>query len=223
MRIFRPTLALLAAFSLAAAAPQDLKEQKPEPDLLKDPKAAGINKQAPARYQVKFTTSKGEFLVEVQREWAPNGADRFYNLAKNGWFDDVRFFRVIKDFMCQFGINGDPKLNTSWKNAVINDDPAGKQSNTKGMISFAMRGPNTRTTQIFINFGDNTRLDGMNFAPFGKVASGMEVVDSLYKEYGEGAPRGKGPDQGKIQEQGNEYLKKDFDKLDYVKTARVLE
>jgi peptidyl-prolyl cis-trans isomerase A (cyclophilin A) len=217
-------VAVVAAWScVASAAPTpDLKEQKPDPTLLKDPKASGMTKQAPAKYQVKFVTSKGDFVIEVQREWAPNGADRFYNLAKNGWFDDARFFRVIKGFMAQFGINGDPSLNSVWKDANIQDDPV-KQSNTKGMVSFATRGPNTRTTQLFINFADNNRLDGMGFAPFGKVVSGMDVVDALNGEYGEGAPRGRGPDQGRIQSEGNAYLKKDFDKLDYVKTARVLE
>ena len=132
-------------------------------------------------------------MVEVHRDWAPNGADRFYNLVKNGFYNDARFFRVIDGFMVQFGINGDPKISAVWRDANIKDDPV-KQSNTRGMITFATAGPNTRTTQVFINFGDNAGLDGQGFSPFGKVVSGMDVVDSLYAGYGEGAPNGHGPE-----------------------------
>ncbi len=185
---------------------------------LSDP--ASLNEKAPATYKVKFDTSKGTFVVEVHRDWAPNGADRFYNLVKNGYYNDTRFFRVISDFMVQFGINGDPKLNRVWRDANIKDDPV-KASNKRGMITFATAGPDTRTTQVFINFGNNAGLDDQGFAPFGQVISGMEVVDSLYAGYGEGAPRGDGPDQGLIQSQGNAYLNKDFPKLDYIKTATV--
>ena len=127
-------------------------------------------------------------MVEVHRDWAPNGADRFYNLVKNGFYNDARFFRVIDGFMVQFGINGDPNISAVWRDANIKDDPV-KQSNTRGTITFATAGPNTRTTQVFINFGDNAGLDGQGFSPFGKVVSGMEVVDSLYGGYGEGAPQ----------------------------------
>ncbi|HZP08370.1 peptidylprolyl isomerase [Methyloceanibacter sp.] len=185
---------------------------------LSDP--ASLNEKAPATYKVKFDTSKGTFVVEVHRDWAPNGADRFYNLVKNSYYNDARFFRVISDFMVQFGINGDPKLNRVWRDANIKDDPV-KASNKRGMITFATAGPDTRTTQVFINFGNNAGLDDQGFAPFGQVISGMEVVDSLYAGYGEGAPRGDGPDQGLIQSQGNAYLNKDFPKLDYIKTATV--
>jgi peptidyl-prolyl cis-trans isomerase A (cyclophilin A) len=182
---------------------------------------ASLNEKAPATYKVKFDTSKGVFVVEVHRDWAPNGADRFYNLVKNGFYNDTRFFRVISGFMVQFGINGDPKLNRVWRDANIKDDPV-KASNKRGMITFATAGPDTRTTQVFINFGDNAGLDDQGFAPFGQVVSGMEVVDSLFADYGEGAPRGEGPDQGLIQSQGNAYLKKDFPKLDYIKTATIV-
>jgi peptidyl-prolyl cis-trans isomerase A (cyclophilin A) len=187
---------------------------------LSDP--AALNAKAPAVYQAKFDTSKGTFVVEVHRDWAPRGADRFYNLVKNGFFDNARFFRVIEGFMVQFGINGDPNIAAVWRDADIKDDPV-KQSNERGTITFATAGPNTRTTQVFINFGDNAGLDGQGFSPFGKVVSGMEVVDSLYGGYGEGAPNGNGPDQGRLQSQGNAYLEQDFPKLDFIKTSTIVE
>lgn len=187
---------------------------------LSDP--ASLTEQAPAVYKAKFDTSKGSFVVEVHRDWAPNGADRFYNLVKNGYFNDARFFRVIEGFMVQFGINGDPKISAVWQNADIPDDPV-KQSNQRGMITFATAGPNTRTTQVFINFGDNAGLDGQGFSPFGKVVSGMDVVDSLFAGYGEGAPSGRGPNQGIVQSLGNAYLEKAFPKLDYIKTATIVK
>jgi peptidyl-prolyl cis-trans isomerase A (cyclophilin A) len=187
---------------------------------LSDP--ATLNEEAPAVYKAKFATSKGSFVIEVHRDWAPRGADRFYNLVKNGFYDNARFFRVIDGFMVQFGINGDPNIAGVWRQADIKDDPV-KQSNQRGMVTFATAGPNTRTTQVFINFGDNAALDGQGFSPFGKVVSGMEVVDSLYGGYGEGAPNGNGPDQGRIQQQGNAYLEKAFPKLDFVKTATIEE
>jgi peptidyl-prolyl cis-trans isomerase A (cyclophilin A) len=181
---------------------------------------AALSAQAPASYKAKFVTSKGTFVLEVTRAWAPRGADRFYNLVKNGFYDNVRFFRVISGFMVQFGINGSPAISSKWQDANIKDD-AVRQSNTRGTISFATRGPNTRTTQVFINFGDNSRLDGMGFAPFGKVVSGMNVVDALYAGYGEGAPNGNGPDQGLLQTRGNAYLAKSFPRMDYVKKATI--
>ena len=181
---------------------------------------AALNEQAPASYKVKFDTTKGAFVIQVTRAWAPNGADRFYNLVKNGFFDDVRFFRVISGFMVQFGINGDPALSAKWRDANINDDRV-TQSNKRGMITFATAGPNTRTTQVFINFADNTNLDGMGFAPFGKVVSGMNVVDAINSEYGEGAPNGRGPDQSRLQAEGNAYLAREFARMDYVKKATI--
>lgn len=175
---------------------------------------------APASYKVKFDTSKGPFVVQVTRAWAPQGADRFYNLVKSGFFDNVRFFRVISGFMVQFGINGDPAVMAKWRESPINDDRV-TQSNKRGYITFATAGPNTRTTQVFINFADNGNLDSMGFAPFGQVVSGMEVVDKLNPEYGEGAPRGRGPDQGRLQREGNAYLNKDFPRMDFVKKATI--
>lgn len=183
-----------------------------------DPSA--MREQAPATYKVKFDTTKGAFVVEVTRAWAPQGADRFYNLVKSGFYDNVRFFRVIPNFMVQFGINGDPNVMARMRGAPIKDDPV-TQSNTRGMITFATAGPNTRTTQVFINFGNNANLDGMGFAPFGRVVSGMNVVDSINAEYGEGAPRGRGPDQSRMQAEGNAYLQKDFPRLDYIRKATI--
>jgi peptidyl-prolyl cis-trans isomerase A (cyclophilin A) len=183
---------------------------------------AALTEQAPATYKVKFDTSKGPFVIEVHRDWAPIGADRFYNLVKNGFYNNARFFRVITGFMVQFGINADPHLSAQWHNARINDDPT-KVSNTRGMITFATAGPNTRTTQVFINYGNNARLDGQGFAPFGQVVSGMAIVDALYGGYGEGAPGGAGPEQGRVQSEGNAYLIKEFPKLDYIKTATIVQ
>lgn len=191
-------------------------EGKAHPGLL-DPSKA--NEKAPDKYTVTLTTTKGDILIDVDRSWAPIGADRFYNLVKIGYFDDVAFFRVIGGFMAQVGINGDPKVNSVWRNARIKDDPV-KQSNTPGMVSFATSGPNSRTTQFFINFGNNARLDGMGFAPFAKVRN-MDVVNKIYDGYGEGAPRGRGPSQGKLQMEGNKYLKAEFPKLDWIKKATV--
>ena len=181
---------------------------------------AALNEQSPATYKVRFDTSKGTFVVEVHRDWAPSGADRFYNLVKSGFFDDTRFFRVISGFMVQFGINGDPRIAAPWRSATIKDDPV-KQSNKRGTITFATAGPDSRTSQVFINFADNSPLDRQGFSPFGQVTSGMSVVDALYSGYGEGAPSGRGPEQGRIQREGNAYLKKDFPNLDYVKKATI--
>jgi peptidyl-prolyl cis-trans isomerase A (cyclophilin A) len=193
-----------------------------QPDRTKLLTPSMLTAKAPEVFSARFDTSKGAFTIEVHRAWAPNGADRFYNLVAHGYYDDTRFFRVLSGFMAQFGINGDPKLNTIWREARIEDDPV-KQSNTRGMVSFAMAGPNTRTTQLFINYVDrNAQLNGMGFAPFGKVTEGMEVVDALYSGYGEGAPSGLGPAQDRAQGEGNSYLTKDFPKLDFIKTARIL-
>jgi peptidyl-prolyl cis-trans isomerase A (cyclophilin A) len=181
---------------------------------------AALREQAPSVYRARFDTSKGTFVVEVHRDWAPNGADRFYNLVKNGFYDNVRFFRVISGFMVQFGINGDPKISAQWREARIPDDPV-RQSNKRGHITYAMAGPNTRTSQVFINFTDNAGLDRQGFSPFGRVVSGMNVVDALNAEYGEGAPRGRGPDQARIQMEGNAYLSREFSRLDYVKKATI--
>ena len=155
------------------------------------------------------TRPRGKFTIEVTRSLAPNGADRFYNLVRSGYFTDVAFFRVIPGFMCQFGIHGDPAVSAKWREANIPDDPV-KGSNTRGTITFATAGPNTRTTQLFINFGDNVGLDGQGFSPFGKVIEGMDVVDKINSEYGEGAPNGNGPNQGRIQMRRQRLFEKRF-------------
>jgi peptidyl-prolyl cis-trans isomerase A (cyclophilin A) len=181
---------------------------------------AALNETAPAVYRVDVDTSKGPFVIEVHRDWAPIGADRFYNLVKSGFFTDVRFFRVVEGFMVQFGIHGDPRVSAAWKNARIKDDPV-RVSNKRTFVTFATAGPNTRTTQVFINFGDNSNLDRQGFAPFGQVVSGMKAVDSLFSAYGEGAPQGRGPDQSRIQAEGNAYLTGSFGNLDYIKKATI--
>ena len=217
------TLALMAAIFLAAApTPAPKAPTAPTATNQKLLNPAALNAQAPATYKVNFQTSKGDFVIEVTRAWAPNGADRFYNLVKNGYYDGARFFRVIKDFMVQFGINGDPAVNAVWQEASIPDDPV-QQSNKRGMVTFAMRGPNTRTTQVFINYADrNAGLDNQGFSPFGVVVEGMTVVDTHYADYGEGAPQGMGPDQGRSQSEGNAYLTKNFPNLDYIKKATIM-
>ena len=176
---------------------------------------AALNEQSPATFQAAFDTSKGRFVVDVHREWAPIGADRFYNLVKNGFFDDVRFFRVIGGQLAQFGMHGDPRVQDAWRDADVQDDPV-KHSNTRGTVSFASRGPNTRTTQLFINLTDNRAYDRLGFAPFAEVVTGMDIVDSLYAGYEER------PEQGLIDEEGNAYLTREFPNLDYVKKAAIL-
>jgi peptidyl-prolyl cis-trans isomerase A (cyclophilin A) len=180
-----------------------------------------FQRTAPPTYNVRFETSQGDFVVQVVRDWAPRGADRFYNLVRFGFYDDVRFFRVLDGFMAQFGMSGDPAVTAAWQDARIPDDPV-TRANTRGLISFATAGPNTRTTQLFINFGDNSRLDGLGFAPFGHVIEGMEAVDRLYSGYGEGAPAGRGPDQDRIRAEGNVYLEREFPRLDRVVRARIV-
>lgn len=177
--------------------------------------SAAAADEAPAVYKVKFETSGGDFIIEVNREWAPVGADRFHELVTKGFFDECRFFRVVPDFMVQFGINGDPAVQKEWRDAKIKDDKV-TQSNKRGYITFATSGPDSRTSQVFINFKDNKFLDRMGFAPFGQVVEGMDVVEKIYSEDGES------PDQSSIQSDGNAYLKKSFPKLDYIKKATIV-
>ena len=198
------------------ATPAPLAE--PAPALL-DTDAA--NAEAPATYTVKLVTNEGDMLIDVTRAWAPNGADRFYNMVKIGYFEDVALFRVIQGFMAQTGIHGHPKVAAAWRQARIEDDPV-VESNQPGYVSFATAGPNTRTTQFFFNLADNKRLDGMGFAPFGKLRD-METLNKVYAGYGEGAPMGRGPDQGQVQSKGNAYLKARFPDLDYILSASIVE
>jgi peptidyl-prolyl cis-trans isomerase A (cyclophilin A) len=209
----------MALAALLAAPPAQAQQPAARKSLLNP---AGLNEKAPETYNVRFDTSAGEFVVKVTRAWAPNGADRFYNLVKNGFYDEARFFRAVPNFMVQFGINGNPTVSKVWQAARIPPDKV-VQSNRKGFITFAMGAtPDTRTTQVFINFRNNTNLDGMGFAPFGEVVSGIENVDKIYTGYGEGAPRGSGPAQARVQAEGNAYLMKSFPKMDYIKTATIV-
>ena len=176
--------------------------------------------QAPDLFKVKFETSKGDFVVEVHRDWAPRGAQQFYTLVTSHFYDGARFVRVLPNFVVQWGINGNPEKQRLWRELRIPDDPV-KETNARGTITFATSGPNSRTTQVFVNLRDNARLDQSGFAPCGRVVSGMEVIDSFYSGYGEGAPRGNGPDQNRIQSEGNAYLEGHFPRLDYVKKAAI--
>lgn len=203
-----------------AKAGQADRSKGPATGPLANPELA--NETAPAVFRVAFETTKGPIIVEVQRAWAPNGADRFYNLVKIGFYDDIAFFRVIDGFMAQFGIHGTPAINRAWQRAVIKDDPV-VESNLRGTLTFAKTNrPHSRTSQVFINFSDNVNLDRMGFAPFARVVEGMDVVDQIYK-VGEGKPRGKGPSQRRIQVGGNEFLKRTYPDLDYIRGARVLD
>jgi peptidyl-prolyl cis-trans isomerase A (cyclophilin A) len=210
MRLLSASMFAAAALLAAAAAfAGQAAEGKAD---LKNP--ASLTEQSPATYKAAFDTSAGKFVITVHKAWAPNGANRFYNLVKSGFYDDTRFFRVVPNFMVQFGINGDPAIASSWQNANMKDDPS-KESNKKGYVTFATRGKDTRTTQVFINFKDNSFLDAQGFTPFGEVTSGMDVVEKITDQYGEK------PNQGSIQSQGNTYLKAQFPKLDYVKKATI--
>jgi peptidyl-prolyl cis-trans isomerase A (cyclophilin A) len=205
------------------APPPEPKKVEPPPLAVESKKTESPlpTETAPDKFAVKLTTTKGDIIIDVERNWTPNGVDRFYTLLKSGFYTDVAFFRVLEGFMAQVGISGTPELNAKWRKAGIQDDKVIK-SNTRGMVTFAMSGrPNSRTTQFFINIGDNANLDGMGFAPFGKVRD-MKTVDALYNGYGEGAPSGMGPDQTRAQREGNEYLKKEFPKLDYILKAEIL-
>jgi peptidyl-prolyl cis-trans isomerase A (cyclophilin A) len=176
-----------------------------------------LTEKAPDTFKAKFDTSKGVMVIEVHRDWAPLGADRFYNLVKNGFYDGCRFFRVLDGFMAQIGMNGDPSIQRLWGNANFRDDPV-KGSNKRGYVTFAKASaPNSRSTQFFINYGDNSRLDADGFAPFGQVVTGMDLVDMLYKGYGSSNV----PDQGRITAEGNAYLMKEYPKLDFVKKATI--
>ena len=210
-----PALALVLAVHLSAC------ESGPAYNpMLLTPDA--LTETAPDVFQARFETNKGEFVIEVHRAWSPRGADRFYNLVSNGYYDDVRFFRVIAGFMAQFGIHGSPEVSAAWADRRIDDDPV-VQSNTRGFVSYAKSDANTRTTQIFINFGDNSRLDATGFSPFGQVVEGMEVVDQIYSGYGNTQPSGTGPYPPFIHTRGNEYLDEEYPNVDFVRRATIVE
>jgi peptidyl-prolyl cis-trans isomerase A (cyclophilin A) len=224
--MIRTALGAVMCATLFVASPAAKAEEGtaaaggPNPALLNPSLATAT---APDIYKVKMATTAGSFVIEVHREWAPNGADRFFNLVKIGFYDNVAFFRVIKGFMAQTGMNGNPAVTAVWMTARIPPDKV-KESNTKGRVTFAMGGsPDTRTTQFFINYANNSFLDASGFAPFGEVVEGFEVVTGLYNGYGEGEPNGNGPSQSKFARGGNDYLKGSFPKLDYIVTATIVE
>ena len=210
---------VLAAVLMCGAAFAQEKAAPVKPNVM-DP--ASLKARAPETFKAKFTTTKGDFVIQVTRAWAPNGADRFYNLVRSGFFKDAAFFRVLSGFMAQFGIPADPAVARVWMQANITDDPV-KASNKRGFVTFAQTSArNSRSTQLFINYGDNSRLDADRFAPFGEVVEGMDVVDKFYSGYGEGAPGGAGPDQGRLQSQGKAYLDRNFPKLDHIISATIV-
>lgn len=184
----------------------------PRPSLLNP---TSLTARAPAVFKAKFATTAGDFVVEVHRDWAPLGADRFYNLVRYGYFTNAAFFRVVPGFVVQFGLSANPAVTKAWDHATIHDDPV-VQSNKRGNLVFATAGPNTRTTQLFINYSDNVRLDGMGFAPFGSVVEGMAVVDKIFPGYRES------PRQDLITDKGDAYLKANFPLIDKIKLAQIL-
>jgi peptidyl-prolyl cis-trans isomerase A (cyclophilin A) len=199
----------------AAAAP---KPAAPAPNRLLNP--AALTAKAPESFKVKFDTTKGPVVLELHRDWAPKGVDRFYNMTRNGFFTGARFFRVIPNFMAQFGINGDPAVNDAWEKARLNDDPPNGKSNVRGILTYGTTGqPNSRGTQLFINYKDNSYLDKQGFVPIGEVVEGMEVADMLYADYG-AAPQN---EQNALVAQGNKYMQTKYPKLDYIKTATIVK
>jgi peptidyl-prolyl cis-trans isomerase A (cyclophilin A) len=209
-----PEPAQARAIEPSAEASADTKRRQ-----LLDPTHATLT--APERFTVRLETTQGDLHVDVHRSWSPRGADRFYNLVKLGFYEDVALFRVIAGFVAQTGLHGDPAVNALWRTARIEDDPVA-QSNVPGMVSFAMSGKNSRTTQFFINLGNNANLDSMGFSPFGRVRE-LDVLAKLHSGYGEGAPGGNGPAQNRIQREGNRYLKAEFPQLDYIKHALIVD
>jgi peptidyl-prolyl cis-trans isomerase A (cyclophilin A) len=188
----------------------------PAPGLL----APAPAERAPEVFRVRFETTRGDFVVEAHRAWAPLGADRFHQLARLGYYHGTRFFRVVDGFMVQWGVSGDTAVARAWRDRRIADDPV-TQSNRRARVTFATAGPNTRTTQLFVNYRDNAFLDGQGFAPFGVVVEGMDVLDNLWRSYGDAPPAGRGPDQRRIEAEGEAYLAREFPRLERVLRARV--
>jgi peptidyl-prolyl cis-trans isomerase A (cyclophilin A) len=213
---------LLCALVLGACGGEAVEE--PTDPRLQNPllRASQFSETAPLSFRARFETTKGDFVIEVHRAWAPLGADRFYNLVKRGWYDGVRFHRVLTDFLVQWGIHDEPYVNAIWKDELLADDPATK-SNTRGRVAFAKGGANSRTVQVFVNYKDNTSLDERGFTPFGEVVEGMEVVDGFYAEYGEGPPRGEGVYQAMAMARGAEYYDAEFPGLDKIIRAAIVD
>lgn len=220
VRPLRATLLLLLVTACGGEPPADRPDDeatRPRSPIFYPRR---LTERAPDEFRARFETPEGEFVIAVHRAWAPNGADRFYNLVKNGFYDDARVYRVIDGFMAQFGLHADPLVSYQWRNAVLVDDPV-VQSNTRGRVSFAKGGANSRTTEVFVNYRDNSALDAQGFSPFGEVVEGMDVVDRFHSGYGDGPPRGDGPYQAQVQAQGNAYLDAEFPELDRIVRARV--
>ncbi len=214
----------LAASAMLLFSCKAVSNSKPASALLLDPSAPEMNRRAPELFNVRMETSRGVIVIEVHRDWSPHGADRFYNLVCAGYYDDARFFRVIKDRWAQFGINGDPKISNVWRSQNIPDDPR-RESNLRGTIAYAFAIPDGRTTQVFINLRDNSAThDSLSFVPFGKIVEGMSVADSLDTEYGETSGGGiRAGKQDPLFQKGNDYLKSNFPNLDYIRLAKVAE
>lgn len=206
-------LLVLVALGAAGCGRGSSKSSGP-PSALLHP--AALTAKAPAQFDAVFHTSAGDFTVRVRRAWAPHGADRFYELVRNRFYDGAKIFRVVPDFVVQFGISPYPQVSAAWANATIPDDPVARH-NTRGTVTFAAAGPSSRTTQVFVNLGDNSSLDAQGFAPFGEVVAGMKTVDSFYSGYGD-SPTGQ---QGQMMQEGNRYLEQAWPKLDTIVTARV--
>ncbi len=212
-----------AGAAKAAAAPAKTAAPPAVSPALLNPKSPSLNAKAPELFRVKFTTTHGDFVVEAHRDWAPLGVDRFYNLVKAGFFKDNAFYRYSPNFIVQFGAHANPAVTAAWANAKIKDDPF-KQSNKKGTLTFATSGPNSRTTDFFINLKDNTPLDTMGFTAIGMVTEGMDVVEGLYSGYGEMKEMNNpsGVSQAELMSKGKPYLDKNFPKLDSIKTATII-
>ena len=213
----------LAFLSICLLAACELGEEISREQILLHPELDFWKEAAPAVFKARIQTSKGDFVIEAHRDWAPIGVDRFYNLVRAGFFDDSRFYRIRAGFITQFGLPGNPQITRVWKDRAMPDDPV-QQSNKRGFVAYAMTGPDTRTTQLYINMADNSRLDAGGFAPIGRVVEGMAVVDSLYSGYDEDAGGGmRGGKQGKILQYGNAHLDKEFPKLDRLEKAFIME
>jgi peptidyl-prolyl cis-trans isomerase A (cyclophilin A) len=220
MKLGRGISVVMVAVTAACSGGGDAANQTDQPVRSPLLRTSDYTETAPERFRATFTTSEGDVVIEVHREWAPLGADRFYNLAKGGFYDDTRIYRVLENFMAQWGLNGDPYVNREWKSEFLVDDPV-VMSNTRGRVAFAKGGRHTRTTEVFISYKDNSALDEEGFTPFGEVVEGMDVVDTFYSAYGDGPPRGEGPYQAMAAARGNEYFDEEFPELSRIVSVTV--